>query len=229
MGKLMGVLNTVAFPAIADVNRNKGDVLSHLLGSLRMIGHVVVPLLWGLAAVAPWVIPVLIGPAWNGAVLPLQIVCVALPLRLVSTLLATALQGLEHAGLDLRNTLTGAVLLPPLFAIGSLQGAEGLAAAWLVGLPLLLAVNMRRARGVLGFGLQAVLKALAPPLLCSATMVAVVTLTARALGPTALTVPGLIGSCLVGALCQLLLLWYFDRRSASALLKLLGRDKHREP
>ncbi|MQM29104.1 MAG: hypothetical protein CRU78_00535 [Candidatus Accumulibacter phosphatis] len=228
MGKLMGVLNTVTFPAIAEVNRNGGDVLSHLLGSLRMIGHVVVPLLWGLAAVAPWVIPVLIGPAWNGAVLPLQIVCVALPLRLVSTLLATALQGLGHAGLDLRNTLTGVVLLPPLFAIGSVQGVEGLAAAWLVGLPLLLIVNLRRARGILGFGIRAVLKALAPPLLCSATMAAAVTLTGHALGPATLTVPGLIGICVFGALCQLLLLWHFDRGSASGLLKLVRRPRQAE-
>lgn len=229
MSKLMGVLNAVAFPAIADLNRNDGDVRSHLLNSLRMIAHVVVPLLWGLAAVAPWMIPVLIGPAWQGAVLPLQIVCVALPLRLVTTLLATTLQGLGHAGLDLRNSLTGAILFPFLFAIGSMQGAEGLASAWLVGLPLLLIVNLRRAREILGFGMHAVLKALAPPLLCSAAMAIIVVLTGYFLGSAAVTVPGLIGTCVVGALCQLALLWHFDRRSADGLLELVGRRKNQEP
>ncbi|EXI77247.1 MAG: Lipopolysaccharide biosynthesis protein WzxC [Candidatus Accumulibacter appositus] len=226
MAKFMGVLNSVAFPAIADLNRNEGDVLSNLLGPLRLIAHVVVPLLWGLAAVAPWLVPVLIGPAWSGAVLPLQIVCVALPVRLVGTLLATTLQGLGHAGLDLRNTLTGAVLLPICFAIGSLQGAEGLAAAWLVGLPLLLTVNLRRSREILGFGMQAVAKALLPSLLCSATMGAVVMLTGYALGASAVTVPGLIAVCVVGALCQMLLLWLCDRRSANALLEML---RHQSP
>jgi len=228
MAKLMGVLNAVAFPAIADLNRNSGDALAHLLGSLRMIGHVVVPLLWGLAAVAPSLIPVVIGPAWHDAVLPLQIVCVVLPLRLVSVLLSTTLQGLGHAGLDLRNTLTGVVLLPILFAIGSTHGAEGLAAAWLVGLPLLLTVNLRRARRVLGFGIGAMLKALAPPIVCSAVMVSVVMLTGQALGPSALTVPGLTSAVFVGAMCQIFLLWHFDRTSATALLKLVRRDKHPE-
>jgi len=126
LSKLMSVFNSVAFPAIAGMKRSAVDTKPLLLHGLRVVGHVVLPLLWGLCAVAPWLLPLLLGPSWTGAILPLQIVCLALPLRLVSVLLSTTLQGLGHAGLDLRNTITGVVLLPALFLAGSLRGAEGL-------------------------------------------------------------------------------------------------------
>ena len=222
MTKLMGVLNTVAFPAIAQLNRTQEVAAVLLLQGLRIVSHVVVPLLWGLGAVSPWLLPLLLGPGWAGAVAPLQIVCLALPLRLVSVLLSTALQGLGQPGTDLRNTLTGVLLLPLLFGVGSLYGANGLALAWLVGLPLLLGLNIRRASVHLGFGITQVLRSLAPSMLYSLGMVATVTLTAAALGALANTIAGVLGLCLEGGLCYLGLLWLFDRASAKALLELFA-------
>lgn len=222
MTKLMGVLNTVAFPAIAGMDRHGGEASLLLLRGLRVVGHVAIPLLWGLGAVAPWLLPVLIGPGWAGAVLPLQIVCVALPLRMVSVLLSTTLQGLGQAGTDLRNTLTGVLLLPGLFLAGSMRGAEGLAVAWLVGLPLLVALNVRRAAVHLGFGIAQVVRSLGPPVLCSLAMVAFIALGATALGKTASTVIGVAVLCTGGAACYLVLLWLFDRASATTLLGLVG-------
>jgi teichuronic acid exporter len=223
MTKLMGVLNTVAFPSIAQLHRSGEAAAPILLQGLRVVGHVVVPLLWGLGAVSPWLLPLLLGPGWAGAVLPLQIVCLALPLRLVSVLLSTALQAMGQPGTELRNTLTGVVLLPLLFGIGSLYGANGLASAWLVGLPLLLTLNIRRAAVHLGFGIAQVLRALVPSIACSLAMGAAIALAAMALGPLAHSVAGVLGLCLGGASSYLALLWMFDRASAHSLLELVGR------
>jgi O-antigen/teichoic acid export membrane protein len=219
--KIMGIVNHVAYPAIAELSRNGHDVRPYLLRGLRLFAYALVPLLWGLAAVAPWLIPVVLGPSWVTAVLPLQIVCVALPLRLISVLMSTAIQGLGHAGIDLANTVTGMVLLPLCFLVGVQFGVVGLAGAWLVGLPVLIVLNLRRASAVLQIGVRETLQAIAPPALCSAAMAALVVVSGEVLGLAAATAPGVLALVLVGALAYACILWFGDRSSARELLALL--------
>lgn len=218
MSKLMGVLNTVAFPVIAQLRRDDASIAPALTRGLRVVSYVVLPLLWGLAAMAYWLIPKLLGPGWSGAVVPLQIVCVVLPLRLVSVLLSTALQGLGAAGVELHNTLTGVLVLPGLFYVGARWGGTGLATAWLVGLPLLLALNISRAAPVLGFGISAVARALSLPVLVSGAMALSVIGCGVLLDTVAFEIPGLAAMALAGACSFMSLLWLLDRGSALDLL-----------
>lgn len=216
--KIMAIVNAVSLPFIADLNRAGEDVRAPLSQGLRLFSYLLVPLLWGLAAASPWLIPTVLGPAWTRAVLPLQIISVVLPFRLVSVLMSTALQGLGHAGLDLRNMLTGVLILPVCFLIGSFYGAPGLACAWLIGLPIVLVVNVRRCAAVLGIGLRVVASAMCRPVLFSAVMVGAVVLTGRTLEGTASNGLLLASLILAGAVAYLTLLWLFDRRSAQLLL-----------
>ena len=218
--KVMGIVNQVTYPAIAELNRSGVEVRPHLLVGLRLMSHALIPLLWGLGAIAPWLIPLLLGPAWTQAVLPMQIVCLALPLRVVSTLMATAVQGLGHAAVDLANTATG-VLLPLCFLIGVQFGAPGLAAAWLVGLPMLVGLNLHRSRSVLRLGIRATLRAMAPAGLCSASMAGVVIGGGKILGDTASTAPGMAALILLGTTSYAALFWWGDRKSAQALIALM--------
>ena len=184
LSKAMGVLNHVAYPAIADLRRSQVDVRPHLAAGLRVSATAMFPLLWGLAAVSPWLLPAVLGPHWESAVLPMQIVCVALPLRMISVLMSTAVQGLGHPGTDLVNTLTGVVVMPTCFLVGVQFGVAGLAAAWLVGLPLVIFLNLRRAQSVLMLSGWDALRALAKPMACSAVMAALVYGAGLVLGPT---------------------------------------------
>jgi O-antigen/teichoic acid export membrane protein len=149
LSKTMGVLNDVLFPLVAKMNREGEDLREPLLGGLRLGMYVAVPVLWGLAVVAPDLLPLLIGARWSGAVPILQLICLLLPVRLINVALATVLQGSGRADLDLRNTLTGAVLLPPLFLAGVGHGPFGLACAWAAGLPIVVFVNLLRCRKAL--------------------------------------------------------------------------------
>lgn len=223
LSKAMGILNQVTVPTIAQMNRESRSTLPVLLEGLRLFSYVLVPLLWGMAAVAPWLISTLIGPNWERAVLPMQIVCIALPLRLVGTLLSSVVQGMGHAGLELRNTITGAVLLPLCFLIGSPFGAVGLATSWLIGLPLLVAANLSRAKGVLGISVAAAVRAMSLPVLLSAVMgTCTLALGHLLAGPLALTNWAILGILIpTGACIYLGLLWALDRASARRLLTLL--------
>jgi teichuronic acid exporter len=218
MSKLMGMVNSVAFPAIASLNRTEALAPQVLLSSVRILGHIVVPTLWGLAAIAPWLVPVVLGPVWAGAVLPLQVVCVVLPLRLLSVLMSTALQGLGHAGIELRNTLTGVVVFPLLFLAGAYFGAIGLASAWVVGLPLVVVLNLRRAAPVLGFSIAGVTRAMSRPTLVAGALATFIWAMCAAAGNFANSIPGVVAISALAGACYMALLWFVDRSSATQLL-----------
>ena len=222
VSKAMGVINQVVYPVIAQLNREQTSMQPLLLNGMRLVGYVVIPVLWGLAALSPWLIPALLGPNWGNAVLPLQIVAVALPLRLLSVLLSSVVQGMGHAGLDLRNSITGVILLPCCFIVGVQFGAPGLALSWLIGLPLLVALNLYRSQAVLGIGIADALRALAKPAFFSAMMVVAVLATGQWSGRIGLTNwPTIALMIAVATLAYLGLLFGLDRGSARQLLKLV--------
>jgi len=154
-------------------------------------------------------------------VLPMQIVCLALPLRMISVLLSSVLQGMGQAGMEVRNTMTGVVLLPLCFLAGAPFGATGLALAWLVGLPLLIVVNLHRARDVMKLTIRDALLALSKPVALSGVMAASTLALGHGLGPQlsdwlrlSMLVPCAIALYLV-------LLWTLDRPCAIKLISLL--------
>lgn len=219
--KVMGIVNQVAYPAIAQLNREGGDARTSLLEGLRLFSYALIPALWGVAVVAPALVRVLIGPAWEGAILPLQIVCIASPLRLISVLMSTAVQGMGRPDIDLKNTITGVIVLPACFLAGAFFGAVGLAMAWLIGLPILILINLQRAKTTLNVTISSVLAAIASPAACAAFMVVCVWLLSRVLGDQANSFAGLAAMVTCGVVCYVTVLWCTDKKCAMALLRLV--------
>jgi teichuronic acid exporter len=219
--KVMGIVNQVAYPVIAQMAREGHDLRPDLLRGLRLSGYALIPGLWGVAAVAPWFVHVVLGPQWSSASVPLQIVCLVLPLRLMSVLMSTAVQGIGRPDIDLFNSARGVVLLPVCFLVGSLFGAAGLACGWLVGLPLLLTLNIRNAREVLGFTLSDALRQIALPLVCSGGMFFAVRALAWLLDQHASSVLGLVVMMGFGMVFYAALVWVFDRAAAFSLMSLV--------
>jgi teichuronic acid exporter len=227
LSRVMGIITQVAFPAIAQLYRDKQDIRPELLSGLRLAAYVVIPALWGIGSIAPWFVRVALGPQWDDAALPLQIVCAVLPLRLIGTLTATAVQGVGRPDIDLRNSLTGVLVMPPCFLVGGMFGTTGLACGWLVGLPLLMAINLRRAQPVLRISILDALKEIARPLACSAVMFAAVRLVAAALQDSANTAWGLGLLIIVGAVVYAAGVWMIDRAALAVLWGVLRPGRMR--
>lgn len=221
LSKVMGIIGQVAFPAIAQLQRDGRDARPELLNGLRLTAYIVIPSLWGIASVAPWFVRVALGPHWDSAALPLQIVCAVLPLRLIGTLTATAVQGLGRPDIDLRNSLTGVFVLPPCFVVGGMFGATGLACGWLVGLPILIGLNIRRAQPVLGISILDALREISMPVACSALMFLAVRGTAGLLADAADTASGLVLMIAVGAIAYSAVFWVVDRPALLGILRVL--------
>lgn len=144
MQRIMSVLNQVALPAVARLQDEREKLRRGLLEGCRLLTAFSVPILWGISAIAPELVSVVIGEKWLEAVFPLQIITLVVPLRMVSGTFATAGLGIGRAGLDFRNNVVTAIVLPIAFFVGTYWGVNGLAASWLVAIPTVLALNFPR-------------------------------------------------------------------------------------
>lgn len=195
--KSMQVVNQVAFSAIAKLKNSGQPLQPELLKGLRGLNLLALPSCALLALLAEPLVLLLIGKQWADAAPALQLIALAVPIRLCSAILATALIATGHAGADFKNTLSGALVMPVAFALGGqFWGANGLAAAWTVGVPLVFLLNFPRSARLLDLPLRQVLGTFRTGLLACLPLVGIV-LGTKALVPHQplwqLLVPGAAG------------------------------------
>lgn len=175
MQKIMSISNQVSFSALSKLQDDPKALATGVLQSLRLVATIAFGLLWGMAATAPVLVPLLLGDKWSQAILPLQLVAMAMPLRIVGSTLSTATIAAGHVSMDLRNNIVGLLLLAPAFMVGAhFGGINGLALAWLTMFPLFFLVVVMRTSKALALRAGSVLKQLVRPALHGAIMVAAV-------------------------------------------------------
>lgn len=184
MDKAMSTVNQVAFSAISRMQNHKHEMAQGLSKGIRWLAYLVFPAIYGLASVAPDFVPLVLGSNWMGAVLPLQLVALVIPLRMVAALMATANSGMGRADVGFRNTLTGVFVLPACFVVGVQWGEVGLAAAWSVGVPIVFIMNFKRTSQVTGLTAGQLFGSIAHPLFSAVFMVLTLALVRHALPET---------------------------------------------
>jgi PST family polysaccharide transporter len=122
------------------------------------------PVSAGLAITADDLVGLALGEKWLSAVLPLRLLCLYAGFRSITTLLSHILVGAGRARDSMRYSVLGLAVMPPLFVLGSRYGTAGVAAAWIVGYPLIVFPAYRRVFSLLDLRLEAYLKAIAPAL-----------------------------------------------------------------
>jgi O-antigen/teichoic acid export membrane protein len=182
MQKIMSVVNQVAFPTVARLQDDLARLREGLTTAIRFASLVSVPLLWGLCACAPEFVPVVLGEKWRQAILPMQLMSLIVPLRLISIVLLTSVAAVGRVDLCMKNVLVGLVLFPASFLIAVQWGIDGVAIAWLVAWTLNLSFNLRRMTGALGMRVADVAQALRLPCTAGLVMMASIAVTRSQLG-----------------------------------------------
>ena len=175
MSKVMGIVNQAAFPTVARLQDELERLRQQLLRSLRLLAAAAIPAMWGLSSIAEEFVHVVLGEQWQRATIPLQVVSFVMPLRMLQAVFATALTGIGRTDVELRNTIIGAVILPTAFLIGAQSGLNGLAFAWLAGVPIVLVLNLTRTLRIFGFAPLEIFAAFRAPLLAGIAMYGAVT------------------------------------------------------
>ena len=220
MQRAAGIINSVAFAAFAKIQNDPRAVTANTRLGVRLMALVTFPVLWGIAAVAPELVEIAIGPTWEQSVLPLTLVALTIPLRMIGSIISTTIMSLGRVDVAMWTTIAGACIAPPLFLLGSRHGIVGLSMAWLVVAPVMFLLNLYRALPILGVSLTDVAKEVWRPMASAAVMFVVVEGLRRVLPhlPSLLLLPILIAS---GAATYLLGAWILDRVATLEALALL--------
>jgi O-antigen/teichoic acid export membrane protein len=208
-------------PAVARLQEEPERLRARLMDATRLMTVVSVPVLWGISAIAPELVHVVLGAKWARAVVPVQLLSLIVPLRMIHTIFATAIIGIGHARLNLWSSIVSGTVLPSAFFIGTHWGVNGLAASWLIAVPLSFTLNFWRLDRAFGVRKRDIAMAVWRPVAAGLAMYA--TVTALRLGLAGIAdlarLPVLIAAGAAGYTAVLHLLDPGIRRDLAGLLR----------
>jgi O-antigen/teichoic acid export membrane protein len=211
----------VSFAALSRMQAEPERLRRNVLRGVRLVSLLLCPAFLGLAAVAPDMVPLLLGAKWQAAVVPIQLLCLVLPLRAIAGLFQPALFAIGRPGLNAANTAATLVIMTAAFLIGVRHGVTGVAIAWVAAYPIAFAIVSTSATRALSLTVGQLLKAAAPPTLASTLMaLGVVGLRSLLAGQLAPAV-GLAVLILAGAAAYAAILWILDRDAVTELWRTL--------
>lgn len=161
--RISAILNQVVFPSLAKVKRDGGSVGPHLLRGFRAISLASFPIMWGISCVAPELVRTALGEQWTEAVMPLMLLCLIMPLRVLSPLVHSGLHAVGRADVSFRITCITAAAMCTAFLVGAHFGLLGLSVAWLSVFPLVFVSNIVRCSKYLGVSAGELIAALGRP------------------------------------------------------------------
>jgi O-antigen/teichoic acid export membrane protein len=172
--KFAVTVGPAAMPAFALVQHDRAEALRYLRKAMRLLAFVCCPVFFGVAATAPQLVQVALGPKWSQASVPIALLAIGMALRPAGLVIAPFLMGLGEFAASLRNTIFATFLFPTAFVIGSHWGLLGVCAAWIVAYPLQLLALLRRVAIVARTSIGHLVAPLLPPLAGSLIMYAAV-------------------------------------------------------
>jgi O-antigen/teichoic acid export membrane protein len=168
--KVMPLLNQVALPAYSRLQDDPSAVGYYFLKVVRVVALITFPIFFGLAVVAPEFVSLVLGDKYEGAILPMVLLSLAMPMRMISNLFPAMVYGRGRPGVEMGNTLFGLFVMPVAILIGVHWGLLGLCLAWLIGFPLVFGFQLFRSARVAAVPPMAVLRATVPALVASLLM-----------------------------------------------------------
>ena len=135
--RITALVASVTPPVFSAVQHDPPALQRYLKNLTEALALITFPAAIGMALIADEFVPLVLGTQWRSAVAPLQLLALSAALRSVSPLLPQIIVSRGHAKGNMQLTLVTALVLPVLFYFGSRWGTAGVAAAWLVGHPLL--------------------------------------------------------------------------------------------
>ncbi len=176
---LVGRVTPAFFAAVQDDN---AALRRYLLGVTEGIAVLTIPACWGLAIVADTFVPVILGPKWMEAILPMRLLAIYAAWRSIEALFHQVLVAKKDARFGMWTGVVCALVLPVAFLFGlDLGGTTGIAAAWMAVHPLVLLPLYRRVLRRIELPPWRFLGALWPSVCSALVMVAVVLLVRTAL------------------------------------------------
>jgi len=170
MEKVGGILYGVAFPAFSSVQDRPELGGAHFIKASRVLCFIAIPIFWGMSSVSGEIVTVFLGTKWIEAIVPLQIIAFAVPLRMVRNLMPPALLGMGRGDVNMRNEMVAVVLMPLAFLIGTYWGLLGVSLIWVLVFPAVFGMNFKATSRVLKITSTQLLREVRSPLCAGLVM-----------------------------------------------------------
>jgi len=218
--KVNSVLNEVAFPAFAMIQHDPDRVRSYLRKTIRMVSFLAFPIFIGISSVAPSFVHVVLGDQWTASILPIATLACIMPLRMISNIVTSTLQGIGRVGVSVGNLLYASLIIPGAIYIGSQYGLIGVCLAWLVAFPLVAIIEIIRSKPFIHMGIGDFLQVFSRPLFGSVIMWGCVYALTGVNVEFSETIPGLLIIVASGAMVYFVFSYYFNRQELHEVVAL---------
>jgi len=228
MQKVVEMLDQVGFAAFSSVQHDMAAIRSHFLKAIRMLSFLSFPIFWGISCISPDLVTVVLGHRWERAIIPLQLLSLVMPIRMIGHGTGSPLLAIGKPQIATMNTLQALVIMLPAFFIGTyFGGLIGASLAWVIGYPILVVARLRYSLPPLGLTKLSYFEAMVGPAISGAIMYLAVilvrqTITTPYLGPKT----GMILLIIVGAIAYLSMMWLFWRRYFTEIITLIMKKDH---
>jgi O-antigen/teichoic acid export membrane protein len=222
--KVGEVLNQVGLAAYSTIQHDMAAIRSHYMKVVRVLSFVAFPIFWGISSVSPELVNVVLGHRWAPAIIPLQLLSLVMPFRMVSHS-GSPLSAIGKPQIATLNHLITLLLMPPAFIIGAYYyGLTGVSLAWVIMYPIAVLIRLHFSLAPLELSSRNYLASMAGPAAGGAFMYVTVILVREAvvrpwLGPRT----GLLLLSGLGATAYLGFMWLLCRRRCREMIALTRR------
>jgi O-antigen/teichoic acid export membrane protein len=216
------VVGRVAFPTFAVIQDEDERLRRGLKKAVTYVALVVLPLVCGMAIVAPELTRVLLGEKWIPSILPMQILCGFAIAFSISALSGPLLRSKGRTDIEFRVDLVRFAVLIPCLLVAVGHGTVGVAVCVSVVGFVVALVRQMAANRLVGLSLRDYLGSIAPPASATAVM-AVAVVAFRQAATTAFAMPdaALLASMVVlGAIVYVVALKLTRTRALDELAEL---------
>lgn len=172
--RISSIIGQVAFPVFSKIQDDQLQFRNFVLKSIRILSLIAFPILWGISSTANELVLLFLGDKWANAVLPLQLLTLVMPFRMIATFLPSATDAIGHPEIGMKNVLLAAIIMPISLLIGAQWGIAGVAYVWVTVFPFILFINYHRSLSIMGLNLNDLLRILAPVMVTSIGMYGIV-------------------------------------------------------
>jgi O-antigen/teichoic acid export membrane protein len=217
--KVANLISGVTPAFFSAVQSDKAQLRRYLHRLTEVLALVTVPASIGLALVADYLVPVLLGPKWYGVIGPLRLLSIFVAARSVTIILPKLLTAVGDTRFVMWVTIGLAIVMSIAFLIGSRWGTEGIAAAWVLAYPPSTIPMYRRVFQKTDMHMREYLSAIMPAVNASGVMTVAV-LVARWTLPIAFqSVSGLALLITIGTVSYVGALLVFHRQGISRIVR----------
>jgi teichuronic acid exporter len=140
--RLSSIIYRVTFPAFSRLKESAEGVGESFRQGISIASFIGFPLSWGISSVAPEIAQIILGPKWGAVTVPLTLLGLIMPLRIIAPVVDSATEAVGRAEIGVRNMLVASVVMPIAFFVGCRWGLTGLSLAWVLVYPLVFVQNI---------------------------------------------------------------------------------------